>query len=44
MDYSAYNPIVWGLFVTFAIFTYATVRGFLARHPGYPGKTPTKED
>ena len=38
MDYSPFNPTVWGLFLAFAAVTWIAVRLFLRRHPDYPGK------
>ncbi len=40
MDFAAWNPVVWGLFLGFAALTWGVVRGFRARYPDYPGRVP----
>ncbi len=44
MDYSPLNPIIWGVFLGFAVFVWAAVRLFAARHPDYPGEIPPPEN
>lgn len=40
MDYSPFNPVVWGLFAGFVAVTWLTVRAYRLKHPGYPGRWP----
>ena len=35
-DFSAFNPLVWGLFIGFVVLVLALERIFRARHPDYP--------
>ena len=37
MDYSAFNPVVWLVFIGFCVVTWLAVKTFHARHPDYPG-------
>lgn len=37
MDYSAFNPVVWLVFIGFCVVTWLAVKAFHARHPDYPG-------
>lgn len=39
-EYSAFNPIIWGLLLCFAVVTHLIERVFRARNPGYPGRIP----
>jgi hypothetical protein len=36
-EYSAFNPVVWGLFALFAVVTVAAQKIFRRKHPDYPG-------
>ena len=36
MDYSPFNPVVWGSFAGFALITWLSVKLFRKKHPGYP--------
>ncbi|WFS63948.1 hypothetical protein LF599_07230 [Pseudodesulfovibrio thermohalotolerans] len=42
MDYSPFNPVVWGLFLAFVVSVWIVVRLFARRYPGYPGNMPEK--
>lgn len=44
MEFSPFNPMVWGLFLCFVAATWLAVRVFFARNPHYPGKIPEKTD
>ncbi len=44
MEYSPFNPMVWGLFLGFVLATWIIVRVFFVRNPGYPGTLPEKVD
>lgn len=44
MEYSPFNPMIWGLFLGFATATWLVVRVFFKKYPDYPGKTPDKTD
>jgi hypothetical protein len=37
MDYSPFNPLVWGLFLAFVAVTWIAVRLFRKAYPEYPG-------
>lgn len=38
MDYSAFNPIVWMVFIGACIVVWAAVKIFHKRNPEYPGE------
>lgn len=40
MDYSAFNPLVWCVFLGFGLLTWLAERAYRARNPDYPGRTP----
>jgi len=44
VDYSALNPVIWGLFIGFVGVVWITVRSHRSKHPGYPGKWPEKDE
>lgn len=44
MDYSAFNPTVWLIFIGFCVVIWLVVKAFHAMHPGYPGYLDEKED
>lgn len=37
MDYSAFNPTVWLVFIGFCAITWLAVKAFHSRYPDYPG-------
>lgn len=39
MDYSPFNPVVWGLFLASIAIVWIAVRLFRSSHPEYPGRT-----
>jgi hypothetical protein len=39
-EYSAFNPMAWGLLVCFAVLVHLIERLFRAKNPGYPGRVP----
>lgn len=39
-EYSAFNPVIWAIFLGFALVTLGIERAFRARNPDYPGKVP----
>lgn len=43
MDYSPFNPLVWGLFLAFIAIVWIAVRLFRRTYPEYPGRTSTGE-
>ncbi len=43
MDYSPFNPLVWGLFLAFVGIVWITLRLFRSAHPEYPGRTSPGE-
>lgn len=44
MDYSPFNPLVWGLFIGFAAATWLIVHLFQKKYPDYPLKTINARD
>ncbi len=44
MDYSPFNPVVWGLFAGFAAVIWLAVRVYFSKNPGYPGRWPDNEE
>lgn len=42
--YSAFEPLVWGLFGGFVVLVVAVERIFRARHPDYPGVPDKREE
>jgi len=44
VDYSPFNPIVWGSFAGFVIITWASVRLYHKKYPDYPKKEEIKSN
>lgn len=44
MDYSAFNPTVWLVFIGACIIVWAAVKIFQVRNPGYPGEMKKEEN
>ena len=40
MDYSPFNPLVWGLFLGAIAIVWIAVRCFRGAYPEYPGPAP----
>ncbi len=43
-EYSAFHPLIWGLFGGFVVLVVAVERLFRAKHPDYPGAPEKRED
>jgi hypothetical protein len=43
MDYSPFNPLVWGLFMACIAIVWIAVRLFRSAYPEYPGRTGPRE-
>lgn len=44
MDYSAFNPTAWLIFIGFCAVTWLAVRAFHAKHPDYPGRRDNENE
>ena len=44
MDYSPFNPIVWGAFTGFVIITWVIVKRYHKKYPDYPQKEEIKSN
>lgn len=44
MEYSPFNPLVWGLFLGFVAATWLVVRVYFIKNKHYPGKIPDISD
>ena len=44
MDYSPFHPVVWGLFLGFALLTRLIVYFFQKKNPGYPQPNLYREE